>query len=126
MTGPEDRRHRGHRIEARIATALEERGLRILERNFSTPAGEIDIIAMDGESLVMVEVRSRRPGQTRPRDTVNRTKRRRIVQAARGYLMREELEEVPVRFDVVEVICEPGVRGARVTWLKDAFDLNDL
>lgn len=126
MTGHGDnRRRRGHQIEAQVAEALAARGLQVLERNFTAKGGEIDIVAMDGDTLVMVEVRSKRRGETRPRETVNRTKRRHIIHAARAYLLLEEIEDTPVRFDVVEVIHDPGEGASRVTWLKDAFDLDD-
>ncbi len=126
MTGSsDDRKRRGHHIEAQVADALATQGLRVLERNFAAKGGEIDILGMDGDTLVVIEVRSRRPGGVLPRETVNRHKRRRIVHAARSYLLQEGFEDAPVRFDVVEVIFEPDQRTGRVTWIRDAFDLDD-
>jgi putative endonuclease len=85
----------------------------IVERNFRTRGGEIDIVARKGDVLVFVEVRSREaPDFGAPEDSVTPAKRRRIVGAARQYL-----SEVPAsswraaRFDVIAI---EGSDGATV------------
>jgi putative endonuclease len=80
-------------------------GLTIVERNFRTPGGEIDVVARKGDVLVFVEVRSREDaGFGTPEESVTPAKRRRIVAAARRYLSK-----VPssiwreARFDVIAI-----------------------
>ena len=99
---------------------LQQRGLRLLERNYRTPGrggGEIDLImrAPDG-TTVFVEVRQRRSASHGgAAASVSAVKQRRIVFAARHYLMH--LRTVPpCRFDVVSV--EP----AGIEWLQAAFE----
>ncbi len=98
---------------------LQAAGLKLLERNYRTPGrggGEIDLIMRDkDETLVFVEVRQR-SGDLHggAAASIGATKRKRIVFAARFYLLR--LAKPPAcRFDVVLV-------EAQITWLKAAFD----
>jgi putative endonuclease len=99
---------------------LQQRGLRLLERNYRTPGrggGEIDLImrAPDG-TTVFVEVRRRRSASHGgAAASVGAVKQRRIVFAARHYLMHWR-EPPPCRFDVVSV--EP----AGIEWLQAAFE----
>ncbi|WP_041193384.1 YraN family protein [Candidatus Symbiobacter mobilis] len=99
---------------------LQQAGLRLVERNYRTPGrggGEIDLIlrAQDG-TLVFVEVRSRSNGQHGgAAASIGVAKRRRIVRAARYYLLRCA-SPPPCRFDVV--VVEAGV----LQWIPGAFD----
>jgi len=102
---PEGRRVQGDAAEERACRHLDRSGLTIVERNFRTRGGEIDIIARMGDVLVFVEVRSREgPDFGTPEESVTPAKRRRIVGAARQYLSK-----VPpsswreARFDVIAV-----------------------
>ncbi len=109
----------GGHAETLAAAELVRRRYRIVTRNYRVKAGEIDIIAEDGQVLCFVEVRARnRLGHGSPEETISRTKRRRIAAAASAYLMRYTREPL-CRFDVVAV--EPT--AIRVT--KDAFRLED-
>lgn len=103
---------------------LEKQGLRLLMRNFKTPGrggGEIDLImrAPDG-TLVFVEVRKRRSSSHGgAAGSVSALKQRRIVLAARHYLMR--LPRLPpCRFDVVSL--EGVGEQQQIEWLRAAFD----
>ena len=99
---------------------LQQANLRLLERNYRTPGrggGEIDLImrAPDG-TTVFVEVRQRRSASHGgAAASISASKQRRIVFAARHYLMRLR-EPPPCRFDVV--LLEPG----GIQWLQAAFD----
>jgi len=99
---------------------LQQRGLRLLERNYRTPGrggGEIDLImrAPDG-TTVFVEVRQRRSASHGgAAASVGAVKQRRIVFAARHYLMHWR-EPPPCRFDVV------SVQPAGIEWLQAAFE----
>ena len=102
---PEARRVQGDAAEDRACLHLEGSGMTIMDRNFRTRSGEIDIVARKGDVLVFVEVRSREaPDFGTPEESVTPAKRRRIVGAARQYLSK-----VPpstwreARFDVIAI-----------------------
>lgn len=114
---------RGRNAEAQAARFLETRGLAILARNYRTRAGEIDLIARDGEYVVFVEVRARRSAAFgTPAETVGARKRARLASAAAHYLLTSTgTRPPPCRFDVVSISgTEPA---ARVEWLRDAFQV---
>jgi putative endonuclease len=83
---------------------LSRRGYRIIARNYRTRYGEIDIIAVDGDTFCFIEVKMRR--QIRygaPEESVSRLKQRHMVRAATCFLKDRDLLERPSRFDVVSV-----------------------
>ena len=89
----------GDRGEREAARFLRRRGLRVLIRGYRTDQGEVDLIARDGDTLVFVEVKSRRQGE--PAEAVTPEKQRRLTLAALHFLRRHDLLEQPCRFDVV-------------------------
>lgn len=106
----------GREAEARARRFLVHEGFAIVASNFRSPAGEIDIIAREGDVLCFVEVRSRaETGPCDPLETITYEKRRRIERAAEVYLEGLAGPRPNVRFDVV------AVRGQRVELLRDAF-----
>lgn len=113
----------GMAAEDQALAHLQARGLRLVERNYRVargpgrPGGEIDLIMRDGETLVFIEVRSRRAGSRHggAAASVGATKRARIIHAARHYLLRHP-DPPPCRFDLV------AIDGTAVTWLQAAFD----
>lgn len=119
---PEARKGQGDAAEERACRHLEGSGLTIVERNFRTRGGEIDIIARKGDVLVFVEVRSREvPDFGTPEESVTPAKRRRIVAAVRHYLSK-----VPpyswreARFDVIAI--EGSGDAAELRHYPAAFD----
>lgn len=112
-----NKRQTGTQYEQLAVLFLEEKGYRILERNFRYRQGEIDIIALDGEYLVFLEVKYRKDDRMGTgAEAVGPGKQQRIVRCARYYLMRHpEYGLAPCRFDVVSV-C-----GRKVTLYRDAF-----
>ena len=110
----------GARNEERAASYLVERGYRIVERNFKTKIGELDIIARDRGTLVFVEVRSRGGrGHGSALEAVNQTKRGRVSRMAQLYIAWRRPEFELARFDVV------AITGAEVTLIRDAWRLGD-
>ena len=93
------------RLGERLAAAkLEERGYRILEYNFRSRYGEIDLVAEDGQDLVFVEVKTRRgTARGRPEEAVNDRKARKLQEVAFSYLDLHELVDCSWRIDVVAV-----------------------
>jgi len=108
--------------ERRASKHLQQAGLRIVEHSYRCRLGEIDLIASDGEQLIVVEVRARaRTGFGSALETVGARKQQRIVQATRHFLMRNPIwHSRPIRFDV---IAFDGIDSANpaITWLKNAF-----
>ena len=103
--------------EAAVCDRLTDGGMELLERRFRSPFGEIDLVMLDGDTLVFVEVKLRTHGGTEAgQAAVTPQKRRRLVQAARCYLgAHPEHAGRCVRFDVVTVT------GEGVSHVPDAF-----
>ncbi len=108
---------RGERLAARY---LRRQGLRIVTRGYRTGAGEVDLIARDGDRLVFVEVKTRRRGA--PAEAVTPEKQRRLTLAALHFLRRHDLLDVPARFDVVAIVWPEGARRPRIEHLRNAFE----
>jgi len=102
---PEARRAQGDAAEERACRYLEGAGFAIVERNFRTRGGEIDIVARKGDALVFAEVRSLETrGFGTPEESVTPAKRLRIVAAARRYLSKvPPFSWREARFDVIAI-----------------------
>ncbi len=103
-----------------IACALlAENSLLVLDRNVRYRDGEIDIVARDGETTVFIEVKRRRDAALgTPAEAVTRTKRARVLRAARRWLAAHPSRSGLVRFDVVAIQDD----SPDVEWLRGAFD----
>lgn len=114
----------GQRAEELALTTLEARGLTLLERNYSCPQGELDLVLLDGSSLVVVEVRYRRDASRgSAAETVGPEKRRKLTLATQHFLRSHaDLRRRPLRFDVVAVAGEG--ESLAVEWIQDAFQAN--
>ena len=127
---PESTTERGRRAEELAAQHLTAHGLKLLERNFRCRGAELDLVMLDGDVLVLVEVRSRRStlfGGAAA--SVDQRKQRRLILAARALLAaRPQYRRHPARFDVValgpsESRGESHTAGASLDWIRDAFRL---
>ena len=123
---PEERSAAGRGAESAVCDHIEAQGFRVMARNFRGGDGEIDIVAMDGDTLAFVEVRFREEGRFgRPEETVTFAKRRRIASAARAYLAKiPPATWKEARFDVAAVEGgNPEGGGAPVIrYYRGAFD----
>jgi len=100
-----DRRELGIRGEDAASSYLERIGMTIVERNWRCPAGEVDIVALDGETLVLCEVKTRSTiGKGSPEEAVTPTKQKRIGRIARTYLAYAAVAPCSVRFDVISIM----------------------
>jgi putative endonuclease len=120
---PLSRREVGARGEKTAALFLKRRGYRILEQNFRSRYGEIDIIAKKDRCLVFVEVRTRRGGEFgTPEESVTPAKRERLAALAESYL--QSLERMPSswRIDLVAVELAGDGRTSRVRHIENAVD----
>jgi putative endonuclease len=113
-------KQKGDAAEDRALQHLQAQGLQLVQRNYRTPGrggGEIDLIVRDPDgTLVFVEVRQRgRQDHGGALASITPTKQRRIVFAARHFLLK--LRQIPpCRFDIV------AVEGEDLHWLKAAFN----
>jgi len=120
---PGGRRGIGHDWEREAERALVAARYRILERNFRTPRGEIDLIAEENGTLCFVEVRGRSgPAFGSAAESVTLEKQRRIRRTAEAYLARAGGAERRCRFDVVCVEAGAEDPSRRVTILRGAFE----
>ena len=112
----------GRTGEDLAAKHLAGRGYTILERNYSAPYGEIDLVALDGGTVVFVEVKTRTTdAYGAPELAVDGRKQERMVKAALGYLRNKKLHQLPCRFDVVAI---SGTRGDRIELIQNAFEMD--
>ena len=112
----------GKRGEELAAAYLAEAGCRIVERNYRCIFGEIDIVAEDGETLIFVEVKSRRSdAYGDPQLAVGHQKQKKISRIAMHYLEEKRLRHRQARFDVVAVKLLPS--GHKIELIRNAFEL---
>jgi putative endonuclease len=94
----------GPRGEAAAAAYLERVGMQIIDRNWRSGRGELDIVALDGDTLVVCEVKTRATeAKGTPEDAVSPSKQRRLTRLAQAYLSTNGLADVGVRFDVISI-----------------------
>src|SRR3989338_2222154 len=99
----------GRRGEQMALIHLEGQGYVILEQNYRTKLGEIDIIACDREVVCFIEVKTRTSIDFgRPGESITRSKRQKMIQSAWGYLKFKKWENRACRFDVVSIILGKG------------------
>jgi putative endonuclease len=122
VNNKETNQEKGALAEDAAAKHLIAEGCRVVERNFRTSLGEIDLIAEEEGVLVFVEVRSRREASRGlPQETVNQRKRQRIRRVATQYLKRHFDMERPCRFDVVGIMLGDRNQVLSIEWIQDAF-----
>jgi len=112
---------KGKKGEALAEKFLKKKGYRIIEKNFRTRFGEIDLIALDHGTLVFVEVKARGgTGFGSPMAAVGARKQSHLTMAANIYMEEKGLEDIAMRFDVVGIVGEG--KKAAVELVKNAFD----
>jgi putative endonuclease len=125
LTGPKhgNGREIGQAAERYAAEALRRLGYRILETNVRYAVGEIDLVADDGQGLVFVEVRARRPGRYGGAiETLTAKKRHRVYLAVERYLQERQVPPSrPIRIDVVAIDLDAAGRPVRHEVIANAF-----
>jgi putative endonuclease len=117
----------GEKTEQLALEHLRSAGLKLVVRNFRCRVGEIDLVMLDGECLVIVEVRCRQPGNSASSrfpsaiQSIGPHKQRKLTRAALFFLAKHKaLQSHTVRFDVVA--CDgPTPDQYKLQWIKDAF-----
>ncbi len=113
----QNKRTIGFEYEKIAGEYLKSRGYEIIEYNFYSRHGEIDIIAKHEGYLVFLEVKYREDNKSgHPLEAVSLAKQKTICKCALYYMKKKGIQDVPVRFDVV------GILGNKVTLIQNAFE----
>jgi len=119
---PDNRQKLGQSGESIAAWYLKKCGYKIIEQNYRTPLGEIDIIAKEKKTIVFVEVKSRRSVRYgSPKWAVTPRKQRKISTVALQYLKMTRQMDARARFDVVAIISNRD--EPQIEIVKNAFEL---
>lgn len=103
--------------EDAVCRYIEDKGCKILARNFHSRWGEVDIISQDGETTVFIEVKTRKSDSFgTPAEFVTAGKRKKIIKTAMVYL---ENRECDMRFDVAEVYIKNNIY--KINYIENAF-----
>ena len=98
------RKSLGNYGEKRACKYLEQKGYHIIQKNFSSYKGEIDIIAKDKDEFVFFEVKTRRSKKYgMPVESVNTRKMKHIIESSKYYIYKNFLEREKIRYDIIEV-----------------------
>lgn len=101
----EERKRLGERGEDAAASYLQRAGMSVVERNWRTNAGEVDIVALDGDTIVLVEVKTRKTvGKGSPEDAITPAKQRKYAKLAAAYVQHAGVKDCRVRFDVISIL----------------------
>lgn len=112
----------GQIAENLAAIFLQRQGLILLQCNYRTRFGEIDLVTQDGYAIVFVEVRYRRSCRYGfPHETISRQKQMRLHLAALDYLQTHQLDNHPSRFDVLSMYG--AILHPTFEWFKDAIQI---
>lgn len=111
----------GEPAEKAACRYLQQRGVKLLKKNFHSRFGEIDLIMQDGETLVFIEVRCRQvDAQVGAAESVTFAKMQKIRKTAQYYLL--QFDEVPnCRFDVIAMTHNKQDSDYTIEWIKNAF-----
>ena len=113
-----NKRRIGEVYELKAAEYLKNKGIKITDRNFRSRSGEIDLVGMDGKTLVFIEVKYRKTASLgNPAEAVNISKQRTICRVSDYYrVCKKTPANTSVRYDVV------AIEGLKITWYKNAFE----
>jgi len=112
----------GQQAEDRAQAQLEQEGLRLLARNWSCRSGELDLVMLDGDTVVFVEVRYRRHAEWGGAlESVDRRKQQKLIKTAQLFLQKESRwARHPCRFDVIAIDAASGRQAPN--WIRNAFE----
>lgn len=117
----ENRRASGNVYENAVVDFLKKRKYKIIKKNYYTKSGEVDIIAKDGNVITFIEVKAREAkSNINPFEAVDKYKQKKIINAAKSYLLKNNLFNSFIRFDVAGVIIDDG-KIKNIEIIKDAF-----
>jgi putative endonuclease len=107
--------------EDRAFDYLESKGFKVVARNVRTPAGEIDLIALDHDTLVFVEVKTRSHHQAGyPEEAVTEEKLEHMMDSAENWLQDHPEYENNWRLDVIAVTGKINSQNPQIEWFENA------
>lgn len=113
----------GNSGESLAAQFLERNGFKIIERQLRGPYGELDLVALDADTVVFVEVKTRATNAAGdPTEAITRAKQRKVTQSALAYLKRRHWLERRCRFDVVSILWQGSDGQPEIRHYPAAFD----
>ena len=112
----------GRASEKAARQHLERNGLRVIEQNWSCRRGELDLVMLDGDTVVFVEVRYRRyAAWGGALESIDARKQQKLIKAAQLFLQKESRwARSPCRFDVVAITSAGQTEN--LNWIRNAFD----
>ena len=114
------RKQLGKLGEEKAANYLAGKGYKIIQQNYKCRIGELDIIAMEGKTLVVIEVKTRNNlSYGLPCEAITASKKRHILRTLRHYITIHKLEDLNLRIDVMEVLSTEA--GIYIHHIKDAI-----
>jgi putative endonuclease len=119
------RRYRslGQRGERAAARYLRRQGYKIVGRGERDHFGELDLVAVEGRTIVFVEVKTRTSHEAgHPAEAVGPEKQKRLTRLALAYLKRHDLLENAARFDVLAITWPDGAKRPTIEHIKNAFE----
>jgi putative endonuclease len=113
----------GRRGERAAVKHLKRQGYIILHRSYKILGGELDIVAVDGRTIVFIEVKTRSSHDAgHPAEAVDENKQRQLAQLALAYLRRYQLLDCSARFDVIAVTWGSKEKQPTIQHIKNAFE----
>jgi putative endonuclease len=113
----------GKRGERAAVKHLKRQGYIILHRGYRILGGELDIVAVDGRTVVFIEVKTRTSHDAgHPAEAVDENKQKQIAQLALAYLRRYQLLDCSARFDVIAVTWSDRQKQPTIQHIKNAFE----
>ena len=105
---------------------LKQKGYQIIEQNYRSTWGEIDLVAQDEDVLVFVEVKTRRSLKFgAPQIAVTNSKQRKMSKAALEYLQEKDFFDYVCRFDVISIVFPPDPSEPIIEHIENAFELSE-
>ncbi|HQQ63519.1 MAG TPA: YraN family protein [Pseudomonadales bacterium] len=114
-------RAHGQAVEQVACRYLQQQGLVLVDSNFNSRGGELDLVMTDKDTLVFVEVRFRKSDRFgSPLESITASKRQKLLRTAQLYLLaHRQWQNRPCRFDVIA--ARPGESGLQFEWIQNAF-----
>ena len=100
---------------------LRENGVNVIEKNVYTPYGEIDVVGEINQSIIFIEVKTRKTSSYGyPEVSINRKKAEHMVNSAMSYMQNRNSPSLPWRIDVIAILVDEN-KPAKIKWFQNAI-----